>query len=36
VRAFNPLGVSVYPTSPTTTIGGVSTIVTASLTSVSC
>jgi len=33
VKALNPLGVSIYPTKPTITIGGVSITVTASTTS---
>jgi len=36
VKALNPLGVSMYPTNPTTTIGGVSMMVTASTTSFLC
>lgn len=35
-NALNPLGVSMYPTKPTTTMGGVSMIVTASTTSFLC
>jgi len=36
VKALNPLGVSMYPTNPTTTIGGTSITVTASTTSFLC
>lgn len=35
-RALSPLGVSIYPTIPTTIIGGVSKTVTASTTSFLC